>query len=169
MSTNSSVEAVTSPTTTEGPLAVVSDLGQRFPLASREVLVPLGYASLRPVRLPAAVVGLLLVPDVLIVHWSVEWWRSLHQSATLARVDPTIEGDVLVALMVGFLALGLVFTWLTIHRFRVAWLEQQAEADQGPAQAQAEAGRWPQWRRCVAGCLDGVARRRRRSTPGTPT
>ena len=53
------VEALAGPTATEGPLAVVSDLGQRFPLASREVLVPLGYASVRPVRLPAAVVALL--------------------------------------------------------------------------------------------------------------
>ena len=93
-----------------------------------------GYLALRRLDVDpdarstrAAVVGLLLVPNVVIVNRSVEWWRSLHQSATLARIDPTIEGDMLVALMVGFLALGLVFTWLTIHRFRVAWLEQQAD------------------------------------------
>ena len=42
------------------------------------------------------------------------------------RLDPTIEGDMLTALMVGFLAIGLVFAWLLVHRFRVAWLEQQA-------------------------------------------
>ena len=93
-----------------------------------------GYLALRRLDVDpdarstrAAVVGLLLVPNVVIVNRSVEWWRSLHQSATLARIDPTIEGDMLVALMVGFLALGLVFAWLTIHRFRVAWLEQQAD------------------------------------------
>lgn len=93
-----------------------------------------GYLALRRLDVDpdarstrAAVVGLLLVPNVVIVNRSVEWWRSLHQSATLARIDPTIEGDMLVALMVGFLALGLMFTWLTIHRFRVAWLEQQAD------------------------------------------
>jgi heme exporter protein C len=93
-----------------------------------------GYLALRRLDVDpdarstrAAVVGLLLVPNVVIVNRSVEWWRSLHQSATLARIDPTIEGDMLVALMVGFLALGLVFAWLTIHRFRVAWLEQQVD------------------------------------------
>ena len=43
------------------------------------------------------------------------------------RLDPTIEGDMLVALMVGFVAMSLVFTWLMVHRFRVAWLEQQAD------------------------------------------
>jgi hypothetical protein len=34
---------------------------------------------------------------------------------------------MLVALMVGFLAMGLIFAWLLVHRFRVAWLEYQSE------------------------------------------
>jgi heme exporter protein C len=105
-------------------------------LTSTAVLTALlvGYLALRRLELDpdarstrAAVLGLLLVPNVIIVNRSVEWWRSLHQKSTLARIDPTIEGDMLVALMVGFLALGLVFTWLMVHRFRVAWLEQRAD------------------------------------------
>ncbi|HET6949302.1 MAG TPA: cytochrome c biogenesis protein CcsA [Acidimicrobiales bacterium] len=105
-------------------------------LTSTAVLTALlvGYLALRRLELDpdarstrAAVLGLLLVPNVVIVNRSVEWWRSLHQRSTLVRLDPTIEGDMLVALMVGFLALGLVFTWLMVHRFRVAWLEQQAD------------------------------------------
>ena len=58
---------------------------------------------------------------------SVEWWRSLHQESTLFKLDPSIEGDMLVALMIGYLTFGLIFTWLMIHRFRVAWLEQAAD------------------------------------------
>ena len=105
-------------------------------LTSTAVLTALlvGYLALRRLDLDpdarsrrAAVLGLLLVPNVVVVNRSVEWWRSLHQDSTLMRLDPTIEGDILVALMVGFLALGLVFTWLMMHRFRVAWLEQQAD------------------------------------------
>jgi heme exporter protein C len=105
-------------------------------LTSTAVLTALlaGYLALRRLDLDpdarstrAAVLGLLLVPNVVVVNRSVSWWRSLHQDATLARIDPTIEGDMLVALMVGFLAIGLVFTWLMMHRFRVAWLEQQAD------------------------------------------
>jgi heme exporter protein C len=105
-------------------------------LTSTAVLTALlvGYLALRRLELDpdsrstrAAVLGLLLVPNVVVVNRSVEWWRSVHQDSTLVKLDPTIEGDMLVALMVGFLALGLVFTWLTIHRFRVAWLEQQAD------------------------------------------
>ena len=105
-------------------------------LTSTAVLTALlvGYLALRRLDLDpdarstrAAVLGLLLVPNVVVVNRSVAWWRSLHQEATLARIDPTIEGDMLVALMVGFVALGLVFTWLMVHRFRVAWLEQQVD------------------------------------------
>ncbi len=93
-----------------------------------------GYLALRRLDVDpdarstrAAVLGLLLVPNVIVVNRSVEWWRSLHQDSTLVKLDPTIEGDMLVALMVGFLAMGLVFAWLLIHRFRVAWLEYQSE------------------------------------------
>jgi heme exporter protein C len=94
----------------------------------------IGYLALRRLDVDpsarstrAAVLGLLLVPNVIIVNRSVEWWRSLHQRSTLVKLDPAIEGEMLVALMVGFLAVGLVFTWLLIHRFRVAWLEYQSE------------------------------------------
>ncbi|HZM30970.1 MAG TPA: cytochrome c biogenesis protein CcsA [Acidimicrobiales bacterium] len=120
-------------------------------LTSTAVLTALlvGYLALRRLDLDpdarsarAAVLGLLLVPNVVIVNRSVEWWRSLHQDSTLTRIDPTIEGDMLVALMVGFLALGLVFSWLMIHRFRVAWLSQQVDRidlDEALAERRAEA------------------------------
>jgi heme exporter protein C len=98
-----------------------------------EVLL-IGYLAVRKVdpspsggSVRASILGLLLFPNVIIVHYSVDWWRSLHQPATVTRLDPTIEGDMLVALMVGMLAGGLTFAWLLLHRFRVAWLEQQVE------------------------------------------
>jgi heme exporter protein C len=89
-----------------------------------------------------AVLGLLLVPNVIIVNRSVEWWRSLHQEPTITRLDPQIDGDLLVALMCGFLAMTLVFLWLMVHRFRVGWLEYQAERldlDEALAARRAEA------------------------------
>ncbi|HZA00222.1 MAG TPA: cytochrome c biogenesis protein CcsA [Acidimicrobiales bacterium] len=94
----------------------------------------LGYLALRRLDVDpgarssrAAVLGLLLLPNAIVVNRSVEWWRSLHQQSTLVRLDPTIEGDMLVALMLGFLAIGLVFCWLLVHRFRLGWLEHQSE------------------------------------------
>jgi heme exporter protein C len=92
-----------------------------------------GYLALRRVELApggstrAAVLGLLLLPNVLIVNRSVEWWRSLHQEATITKLDPSIDGEMLVAFAVGMVAGLLVFAWLLVHRFRLAWLEQQVE------------------------------------------
>ena len=94
----------------------------------------LGYQALR--RYPAvrsvrsrmsSVLGLLLVPNAAVVHYSVDWWRSLHQDATVGKLDPSIEGSMLFTLFLGFVVLGVVLAWLLVHRFRLAWLEQRAE------------------------------------------
>jgi heme exporter protein C len=120
-------------------------------LTSTAVLTALlvGYLALRRLDIDpsarsvrAAVLGLLLLPNFIVVNRSVEWWRSLHQESTLFKLDPTIEGDMLVALMIGYLAFALVFTWLMIHRFRLAWLEQAADRvdlDAALAERRAEA------------------------------
>ena len=100
-----------------------------------------GEASSRGMR--GAIVGLLLFPNVIIVHFSVDWWRSLHQSATITRLDPTIEGTMLFTLMLGIVVFGLLFTWLLVHRFRVGWLEEQSGAlvlDDAIVERRAEAG-----------------------------
>ena len=91
----------------------------------------------------AAIVGLLLFPNVIVVHFSVDWWRSLHQTATITRLDPSIEGTMLLTLMLGIVVFGLVFTWLLVHRFRVAWLEERVGhrgLDDAIAERRAEAG-----------------------------
>ena len=54
--------------------------------------------------------------DVPIVHFAVDWWRSLHQDATLKRADVTIEGLMLFTLAVSFVAMGLV---LNVHMRRL--------------------------------------------------
>jgi heme exporter protein C len=100
------------------------------------LMLLLGYLAVR--RLPAdhdvrtrraAIIGLLLVPNVMIVRQSVQWWRTLHQKPTLLSngVGAKIEGLMLFSLFVGFIAIGLVFVWLLIHRFRLAWLEDQVD------------------------------------------
>jgi len=95
-------------------------------LALRGVDNESGLAAQRGVR--AAIVGLLLFPNVVIVHYSVDWWRSLHQTATITRLDPSIEGTMLFTLMLGIVVFALVFAWLLVHRFRVGWLEERAGA-----------------------------------------
>jgi len=110
-------------------------------LALRQVDNESGDAAQRGMR--GAVVGLLLFPNVMIVHYSVDWWRSLHQKATITRLDPTIEGTMLFTLMLGIVVFALVFVWLLLHRFRVGWLEERAGAsgiDQALSERRAEAG-----------------------------
>lgn len=101
------------------------------------MLLLMGYLAIR--RVPAdphvrskraAVVGVLLVPNVLIVHQSVEWWRTLHQKATILSdgTHSDIGGLMLFTWFVGIVVFGAIFAWLMIHRFRIAWLEEQIEA-----------------------------------------
>ena len=110
-------------------------------LALRQVDNESGDAAQRGMR--GAIVGLLLFPNVMIVHYSVDWWRSLHQKATITRLDPTIEGTMLFTLMLGIVVFALLFAWLLVHRFRVGWLEERAGAsgiDQALTERRAEAG-----------------------------
>ena len=110
-------------------------------LALRRIDNEAGDAAQRGSR--GAIVGLLLFPNVVVVHYSVDWWRSLHQTATITRLDPTIEGTMLFTLMLGIVVFGLLFAWLMVHRFRVAWLEEQVERsglDQALEERRAEAG-----------------------------
>ena len=109
-------------------------------LALRRIDNEAGDAAQRGMR--GAVVGLLLLPNVTIVHYSVDWWRSLHQTATITRLDPSIEGTMLFTLMLGIVVFSLVFAWLLVHRFRVGWLEERVGAtglDQAIVDRRAEA------------------------------
>jgi heme exporter protein C len=51
-----------------------------------------------------SIVGLVNVP---IIHYSVVWWNSLHQGATVAKLGkPSMPGSMLwplLAMMVGFM------------------------------------------------------------------
>jgi heme exporter protein C len=108
-----------------------------------------GYLALR--RVPAdpvsrsrraAVAGLLIVIDIPIIKWSVDWWRTLHQDETLTIPDAKIDGLMLFTLFLG-MVVGLVVTaWLLVHRFRLAWLEDAVEEgglDAALAERRAEA------------------------------
>ncbi|MEA2826208.1 MAG: heme exporter protein [Actinomycetota bacterium] len=117
-------------------------------LAVRRVVADPEVAAKR-----AAIVAIAAFLDVPIVHKSVEWWRTLHQPASLfderRLLDPQITGVMLVTLLVAVLAFTLLYAWLLIHRFRLAWLEDRA-ADRRMELALAE-------RHAEAGLPDGGA------------
>jgi heme exporter protein C len=91
----------------------------------------LGYLAVR--NLPAsqdqrakrcAIAGLIAFVDVPIVHQSVNWWRTLHQKATIKAIgDVDISGSMLFSLFVGVVAFTLVYVWLMIHKTRIMRME----------------------------------------------
>ena len=61
-----------------------------------------------------AIAGVINVP---IVHYSVEWWNSLHQGATVTKFDkPSISGDMLWPLLVMALSFTFYFGWAVLRR-----------------------------------------------------
>jgi heme exporter protein C len=69
-----------------------------------------------------AVVCVLLVP---VDHEATTWWASLHQTSTLFRANPLIHGEQLYTMLLSFVAFGLGFAWLVLHRYRVEVLEDR--------------------------------------------
>ncbi|NLS13255.1 heme ABC transporter permease [Vibrio sp. SM6] len=63
-----------------------------------------------------AVVGVVNLP---IIHFSVEWWNTLHQGATITKFDkPSISSDMLWPLLLNILGFALFFAALTMVRLR---------------------------------------------------
>lgn len=73
----------------------------------------------------SAVIGLLVVLEIPLVHWSVRLWRSLHQEASVLDTDGDIDMDglMLFSLFVGVIAFTLLYAWLLLHRARTKALE----------------------------------------------
>ncbi len=96
-------------------------------LPSSGVLNGVGSGSAVPHR-RAAIMALISFVNVPIVHYSVDWWRTLHQDASLGiGQQPEITGDMYWTLLYSTLAVTLVATWLIIHRYRLLRLHSMAD------------------------------------------
>ncbi len=86
----------------------------------------LGYMALRAAiddeqraGRAAAILALVGLVNVPIVHFSVTWWNSLHQPASVFRLGgPTISWPLLLPLMIMALAYTVLFLALWIIRLR---------------------------------------------------
>jgi heme exporter protein C len=68
-----------------------------------------------------AIVGLVNIP---IIHFSVEWWTTLHQGPSVTRLDaPAIHWSMLVPLLVMWLGYMCYFAATVLVRTRVELLE----------------------------------------------
>jgi heme exporter protein C len=111
----------------------------RLVLTAVMFFVYLGYLALRrsiedPERRGrrAAVYGIVAVLQIPVVHFSVVWWRGLHQPPTVLRPgDPQIDGPLLAALLASVFAFTVAYAALVARRTELARLEDAA-ATPGP-------------------------------------
>jgi len=74
-----------------------------------------------------AIVGVVNVP---IIKFSVNWWNSLHQEATVMRMGkPTMNGDMLWPLLLMFVGFALYFAAVVLIRLRAELLRRERGAN----------------------------------------
>jgi len=77
----------------------------------------------------AAVLGIVAAFNIPLVHFSVYWWRTLHQPPSLMKPGPgTMPGIIVTALLVNFAAFTLLYCYFVTRRARLLRLEAEAEA-----------------------------------------
>jgi heme exporter protein C len=107
----------------------------RLTLSALMLAMLLGYLAIRAVPgdpdlrakrcAMAALLGVLVVP---INHFAVEWWQTLHQDRSLDLTpEDSLDGSFLGAMALGFLAMTLVYSWLMVHRVRIARIEAERD------------------------------------------
>ena len=73
-----------------------------------------------------ALVGIVNLP---IIKFSVDWWNTLHQPASVLRLGgPSIDKSLLLPLLVMAVGFTLLFGWLLLLRMRTALNERKARA-----------------------------------------
>jgi heme exporter protein C len=79
----------------------------------------------------AAILGLVGAINIPIIKFSVDWWNTLHQPASIVRLGgPTIDASMLTALAVMALAFTLLFVLLHLMAMRAEILRRRVLAMQ---------------------------------------
>jgi heme exporter protein C len=96
----------------------------------------LGYMALRAsiddrdrADRASAVLALVGVVNLPIIHYSVYWWNTLHQGATISKIGkPSITGDMLWPLLTMLLAFTLYYGAVMLVRLRAEILRRERDA-----------------------------------------
>jgi heme exporter protein C len=77
----------------------------------------------------SAVLGILAALDIPLVHFSVHWWRTLHQPPSILKPGPSTMPPIFMAvLLVNLAAFTLLYAWFVTKRMRLLRREQEALA-----------------------------------------
>ena len=74
----------------------------------------------------AAVLGIVAAFNIPLVHFSVIWWRTLHQPPSLMTPGPAMPRVIITALLVNFVAFSLLSVYFVAKRVHL--LRREAEA-----------------------------------------
>jgi heme exporter protein C len=91
-------------------------------------VLALGYLALRRANddpalraRRSAVFAILAAINVPIIHFSVDWWKTLHQGATVFGPDRSIKihGLMALTLLISFVGFTMLFFWILRARYRL--------------------------------------------------
>ena len=96
----------------------------------------LGYMALRgafeqprTAEKAAAILAVVGVVNIPVIHFSVEWWNTLHQPATITKLDkPSMHVSMLRPLLLMVLAFQLLYFVNLATRVRTGLLRREARA-----------------------------------------
>lgn len=72
-----------------------------------------------------AVIGFLDIP---LIHFAVDWWRTLHPQRIVFRPDSALPGEMLLVLLLGIVAIVLLSAWLIVLQTDTEAMAARAEA-----------------------------------------
>jgi len=105
----------------------------RLTLTAIMFFVYLGYLALRRTTddlharaQRSAILGVLAVIQVPLVHFSVVWWRTLHQPPSILKPEPIdMDTAILVTLIIAVVAFTVMYTAMMFKRIELARLEDE--------------------------------------------
>ena len=75
-----------------------------------------------------AIFGLLGAINIPIIHYSVLWWRTLHQGQSIGLTGSTIDSSLLWPLPIAVVGFSLLFGAIVLMRMRTALARNKVEA-----------------------------------------
>ena len=94
------------------------------------IALVMAVEDVRTAARAGAVLVLVGVVNIPIIHYSVEWWNTLHQGATVTKLDkPSIHLSMLVPLLLMAGAFQLYYFTVVLMRARVELLDRERRSE----------------------------------------